>query len=485
MKAEGAKLETGSFKNSLINVLKFPLTILQYAGKGITYLKNVITKDFSVDYDPNRLEGEALEDELKKIQAQSSNFQKAIKKNKKEKEYSFRYEVKNDYGDIIKGTFEAPTLEDVKVFLENEYPEVLKISPRSKFDIDVNLRKKIKTEDLAFFLTQLATYIRAGIPLIDAMRILVKQTDDQLKKRLFQKLVYHLVGGETFSYALEAQNGAFPKFLVSMVKTAEMTGDLPGVLDEVADYYTKMSRNAKQMKSAMIYPSAIALVALIAVVFLVTFVVPQFVDMFAQVDGKLPGITLFVMWLSNTLITKGWIILIVVILFVSALIYFYKNNKKFRYNIQKLEMKLPVIGNIIIYNEVSKLTRTFATLLNHGVFITDSMEILSAITDNEIYKDIIYRTLIGLSKGAKISETFKGEWAFPVVAYEMLVTGESTGQLALMMEKVAEHFSSLHETSVNTLKSLMEPAIIIILAVVVGFILLSVIIPMFAMYQAL
>ena len=129
------------------------------------------------------------------------------------------------------------------------------------------------------------------------------------------------------------------------------------------------------------------------------------------------------------------------------------------------------------------LTRTFSSLLNHNVFITDSMEILSSLSDNEIYKEIINRTLIGLSKGNKISETFRGEWAFPTVAYEMLVTGESTGQLAVMMEKVADHYQNLHKNAVTAIKSLVEPVIICILAVGVGFIVLSIVMPMFDLYK--
>ena len=148
-------------------------------------------------------------------------------------------------------------------------------------------------------------------------------------------------------------------------------------------------------------------------------------------------------------------------------------------------MHLPVIGNVIIYNEVANLTRTFSSLLNHSVFITDSMDILSKITNNEVYKEIINRTLITLSKGGKISDSFKGEWAFPVVAYEMLVTGESTGQLALMMEKVADHYQNLHANAVTTIKSLIEPIIICFLAVAVGFIIMSIILPMFDLYGQL
>ena len=147
-------------------------------------------------------------------------------------------------------------------------------------------------------------------------------------------------------------------------------------------------------------------------------------------------------------------------------------------------MKTPVIGKIIIYNEVSMFTRTFAQLLNHSVHITDTMAVLSKISNNEVYKEIIMNTLDTLSKGGKISESFHGQWAFPVVAYEMLVTGESTGKLGEMMEKVADHYTNLHKNSITTVKSLLEPMTIIFLAFAVGFILLSIVIPMFDIYGA-
>ena len=146
-------------------------------------------------------------------------------------------------------------------------------------------------------------------------------------------------------------------------------------------------------------------------------------------------------------------------------------------------MHFPIFKDIIIYNEVANFTKTFASLLNHGVFITDSMEILSKITSNEIYKKIIHKTLENLGKGDSISSAFRGEWAVPVVAYEMIVTGETTGQLGQMMEKVAAHFQSLHKNVINQMKSLVEPLLMCFLAVVVGIILLSIIQPMFSIYS--
>lgn len=472
----------------ITRVLFFPFEVLKYSFKGLSYIKGKITKEKKILFNPDRLEGEALIYELNKVKAQSAEFKKAEQEreeilDKNQKLIPFKYVVKNKFDEEIEGTFDAPGLDEVRVFLEQEYEQVLLIKPRDKWDIDISFGStKIKIGDLSFFLTQLSTYLKAGITLVDAVRILVKQTQNKKYKRVFEQIVYHLVGGQDFSTALMAQGESFPKLLISMVKTAEMTGDLPSVLDEMADYYSKMEKSRKQMKSALTYPLMVLTVAIGAIIFLIIYVVPQFVDMFQGVGGELPGITVFIIGASNFLQTKGHWALIGIALVVFILRWLFKNNKEFRINMQTFFMKLPAFGDMIIYNEVHNLTRTFATLLSHGVFITDSMEILSNITDNEVYKDIINRCLIGLSKGSKISETFHGEWAFPVVAYEMLVTGETTGQLATMMEKVSEYYGELHENAANMMKSLIEPIVILLLSVAVGFILLSIIIPMFKLY---
>lgn len=471
------------------NILLFPVTILKYAKKGVGYLFGH-NKGISNAPKVKKLEGADLERELARVKAESTEFkreeQEQAQKERRAKLQSFRYVVRGSNGNIVKGIFDAENADAVRIFLTNEGYEIISINKRPKWDVDVNFGGgKIKKGDLSFSLTQLATYIKAGIPLVDSMRILARQTSKPQLRRIYDRVVYELVVGCNFSTALERQGDAFPKLLINMIKTSEMTGDLAGTLDEMAEYYTQTEKSRKQMLSALIYPAVIFTVAVGAVIFIVMFVVPQFVDMFASNNAKLPGITLFVIGMSEFFANYWWALALGIITVLIVYRWLFKNVRAFRKAMQTFYMKLPVIGNVIIYNEVANLTRTFASLLSHSVFITDSMEILSQISSNEIYKDIINRTLIGLSKGAKISESFKGEWAFPVVAYEMLVTGESTGQLAVMMEKVADHYQGLHENAVTTIKSLIEPIIICFLAVAVGFIIMSIILPMFDLYGQL
>ena len=400
----------------------------------------------------------------------------------KKKLISYKYKATNENNKKVSGIFDADSESDVRGFLTSQGYKVETVAEKKPYDIELNVSGKVKKSTLAFDLTQLSTYIKAGIPLVDAVKILSKQSHGVTERRAYQRVVYDLLKGENLSTAMMNQGDKFPRLLINMIKTAEMTGDLSTVLDDMADYYTSMEQTRKQMISAMTYPVVVILLAIGVLVFMLMYLVPQFVQLFESQNATLPLITIIIVSISDYLKAHFISLTLIVGGLIFIFYYLYNNVYSFRRTIQTILMHLPVFGNIIIYNEVANFTKTFASLLNHGVFITDSMEVLSKITDNEIYKGIIRKTLNNLSKGETISTAFKGEWAFPVVAYEMLVTGENTGQLGLMMEKVADHFQNLHKTLIGQLKSLIEPLMIVVLAIIVGVILLSIIVPMFDIY---
>ena len=191
------------------------------------------------------------------------------------------------------------------------------------------------------------------------------------------------------------------------------------------------------------------------------------------------------MSVSNFLQKNLLLVLIGIVVLIIVFMILYKNVKAFRWAMQWLAMHIPVVKNIIIYNEVTMFTKTFSSLLSHNVFITDTLEILSKITNNEIYKMLVKDTAANLERGEKISAAYKDQWAFPIPAYEMIVTGEKTGQLAEMMSKVSKYYQDLHKNAVARIKAFVEPILIVMLTVVVGFIVLSIVIPMFNMYNAI
>lgn len=397
----------------------------------------------------------------------------------------FRYKAKDKYGKIVKGTFDANSIEQAKKFLLNEGFEIIEIKARSKYDVDLVIGNPLSISELSFALTQLSTYIRAGIPLVDSVRILSRQTVKPSIRKVYDMVVYDLLAGDNFSTALSRQSKIFPKLLVNMTRSAELTGDLPNVLDEMAEYYSSMDKTRKEIKSAMTYPTVVFIFSIIVVAFVLIWVVPQYQSMFSGYGVDLPKITQLTLSLSSFLQHNAIVIIICIIVFLLIYLYLFRNVKSFRFTMQTFYLHVPVLKNIIMYSEVAMFTRTFASLLNHGVYITDSMDVLLNVSENEVYRKIIEKTIDNLNSGGKISDAFKGHYAFPIVAYEMIITGENTGKLGTMMDKVAKYYDNLHTNAVASIKSLIEPILIVFLAGSIGVIILSIILPMFEMYQVM
>lgn len=401
---------------------------------------------------------------------------------------TYRYSARDSDGHDVIGYLVAFTKQEVFNFLESEGYTVYKLENNKFIELFYGQKnfskRKLKTKDLIFWLTQLSTYLKSSIPLTDAMRILGIQMGkkDQYKKRLFDAIVYQLIMGESFSDALLKQGNAFPSLLINMIKAAEATGEIEATLDDMANYYNEIETTRKQMISALTYPTAVMIFSIAVITFILLYVVPQFSGIYESAGVELNGLTLFVMSASDFLKKNIMIIILILVVIFLIIYYLYKNVKSIRYALQKFAMKLPLFGKIIIYNEMTIFTKTFSSLLKNNVFITESMEILTKITNNEIYKEIMFNTINNIAAGEKISTSFKDNWAIPEVAYYMIVTGESTGELAEMMAKVSLYYQEEHKNIINSLKSLIEPIMIIFLAVVVGGVVLSVIIPMFSLY---
>lgn len=400
----------------------------------------------------------------------------------------YRYKIKNTDGKIEYGNFTALSKMDVNSFLLNEGVEVYKIENNQLIDFLYGdssvVGSKWSTKDLIFWLTQLSTYIKAGITLNDAIKILINQYGKQKDKKVtMQAIAYELTMGNTFSQALEKQGSKFPPLLINMLKAAEATGDLESTLDDMANYYTEMETTRKQMISAMTYPTIVIIFAIVVVCFIILYVVPQFEEIYASNGVTVTGLTAVVLAISKFLKTDAWMLLLAVIVAIIIFALAYKKVKAFRREVQVILMHIPVIKDIMIYNEIAIFTKTFASLLKNNVYITQSVEILSKITNNEIYKEIMYNTINNIVVGDKISKAFKNHWAVPDVAYNMIVTGESTGELAEMMDRVSHYYQEQHSSMVNNIKSFIEPLTIIFLAVVVGGIIISILVPMFDMYN--
>ena len=516
---------TPNKSNSVIEILKSPFVILYniivYTGVGIkavffdfwVNIYNGVSYQVDKTYRHTKQQFMAEEEKI---------YEKTRKKPKKEKVYKYSaktlanlererqellvdlqnagatrsktphvylYKAKDTNGRIISGTMNGLSKLDINSYLLNEGYVVysIKTSPFIDFvhkDSSTFFGKKMSTKDLIFWLTQLSTYIKAGLTLNEAIKILTAQMKgNKARITAFKAISYELTLGESFSSALEKQGTMFPALLINMIKAAEASGTLVETLDDMANYYTELDETRKQMVSAMTYPTIIMVFALAVIVFILVYVVPQFTEIYASSDAEITGVTKIVIDVSNFLKEDYMIIIGVVIVSIGTLVILYKTVKAFKTSFQIFLMHIPIVKDVIIYNEMTIFSKTFASLLRNNVFITDSMDILSRITNNEVYRAILYKTINNIVKGEKISEAFKDHWAVPDVAYYMIVTGESTGELANMMQKVSEYYQLLHKNIINNLKSFIEPIMISMLAVIVGLIIIAVIGPMFDMYE--
>lgn len=396
----------------------------------------------------------------------------------------YRYTAKNSKGIIENGILNGYSKLDIHTFLLQEGFDVYQIASDEWIEFlygqNSIFAPKMSTKNLLFWLTQLSTYIKSGITLTESIKILNNQMGkSKTYKRAFQSIVYELTTGESFSNALAKQGTMFPPLLINMIKAAEATGELEETLTDMANYYDEIDKTHKQMISAITYPSIILVFALAVITFILIYIIPEFVEVYKASDVAITGFTAFVISTSEFIKANIVFILVIICAFILIFMFAFKKIKAFRKSMQTVFMKMPVIGKIMIYNEMAVFAKTFSSLLRNNVYITESIDILSRITNNEIYKEIMYNTIDNIVKGEKISTSFKDQWAIPEVAYYMIVTGESTGQLAEMMSKVSSYYQEMHRNLVTSLKSFIEPVIIVLLAVAVGVIILAVIMPMF------
>lgn len=425
---------------------------------------------------------------MKKLEAEKALFLEDLKNdghNRTPSPLIYVYKVRDKNGKVFTDSMSGLSKLDINGFLLSEGYEVFSIKTSKWINIaykDASFlgNSSLSSKDLIFFLNQLSTYLKAGLPLSEAMNILSKQMNPKDRKsKIYLSISFELSLGEDFSAALEKQKDIFPALLINMIKAAEASGNLHGTLEDMIDYYSNIDKTKKQMISAITYPCVVLVFANVVIAFILIYVIPQFTDIYIANDSEITGLTKFIMDASAFL--SEYMLLLIILFFVSILtiIILCKKVKVFRTVFQIMMMKTYILKDVIIYNEITIFSKTFASLLRNNVYITDSVDILSKITSNEIYKGILFQTIDNIVKGENISDAFEDHWAVPDVAYYMMVTGENTGDLANMMQKVSDYYQEEHKSVVNNLKALVEPILTTFLAVIVGIIIIAVIVPMY------
>ena len=396
----------------------------------------------------------------------------------------FEYTARNAAtGQIMKGTLDVPTRDDVLKHIKQQKMIVVNVREQPK-QLSLSFGKKgIRTRDIVIFTRQFATMINSGLPLVQSLDILARQTENPSLAEVTKQVVFDVESGHTLADAFSKHPKAFTELYVNMVAAGEAGGILDTILLRLATFLEKSDALIRKVKGAMVYPGVIMSVAGIAVAVLLIFVIPTFQKMFASVGMELPLPTRIVIAMSDFLISYWWALILIIVGIVYAIRSYYKtpNGQK---QIDQMMLNAPVLGDLLRKSAVSRFTRTLGTLISSGVSILDGLEITAKTAGNRVIHDAVMESRNSIAGGETIAGPLEKSKVFPPMVISMIAVGEQTGGLHEMLSKIADFYDEEVDVAVSALLSLMEPMMIVILGVIVGGMVVAMYLPIFDMMNA-
>lgn len=399
----------------------------------------------------------------------------------------FVWEGRTAQGRIIKGdTLEAPNLEAALARLREQRirPIANKVKEKGA-GLDKELAipgfgPTVSTKEISVATRQLATMIDAGLPIVQCLDILGQQSENKLLRTTITAIRRDVEGGCTFADALRKHPKIFDDLYVNMVEAGEAGGILNTILNRIALFIEKASRLKKKVKGAMIYPVAIVLVAIVVVAVLMIFVIPVFAELYGSMGQALPAPTQICINISNIFVAYWWLMAATAFGIVTAIKLYYKTPQG-HMNIDRLLLRMPVIGDLLRKVAVARFSQNMALLLSSGVPILDGLAITGKTAGNKVVEKAIMESRLSISKGNTVAEPLRESKIFPPLVCQMVAVGESTGGLDGMLRKVAELYEEEVDDAVNNLTAMMEPAIMVVLGVILGGLVVAMYLPIFQM----
>jgi type IV pilus assembly protein PilC len=397
----------------------------------------------------------------------------------------FVWEARARTGELRKGVMDAESADMVQSRLRAQQLSPTKVKKKSK-EINLNFGKPVSEKELVVFVRQFATMIDAGLPLVQCLDILSSQGENKAFSKILKDIKASVEEGSTFSAALEKHPKVFDVLFVNLVAAGEAGGILDTILNRLAIYIEKRVKLKRQVKSAMVYPASIAVIAMAVVSVLLTWVIPAFETMFEDMGAEdgLPALTVFVIDASEFFV--GNLLWIVLGAFASsaAVIYSYRVplGRRFWHN---LFLTAPLLGPVMRKIAVARFTRTLGTLLSSGVAILDAMDICAKASGNIVIEEGINSTSDKVREGKTMAEPLMATGVFPSMVVQMIGVGEQTGALDQMLNKIADFYEEEVDVAVAALTSLLEPIMMVVIGGIVGFILIAMYLPIFGMADAL
>ena len=397
---------------------------------------------------------------------------------------SYSYVAIESDGKEKKGSVEADNVEkaEAKVRSMGLIPLEMKEQTRLREDIRSSKKKKVSPRDLSVFCRQFVSMLRAGVTIVDALDMLIQQTENKVLAQAISETKREIGKGSTLSEAMRTQIDVFTPMLVNMIEAGESSGSIDASMDRMAVQFEKTSRLNGLIIKSMIYPIVLMCVAVVILIVTVTYVIPRYMKMFEGYDFKMPALTVGLMKMSDFVIDHAVIIIAIIVAIVFG-IHKWKQTDAGKEFFGKLAIKLPVFKKLNIKTYASMFSRTLSTLLLAGIPMMDALDNVAKTMKNVLYREELLRAKDEVSKGIPLSEPLKRGGMFPPMVVHMLSIGEETGEIEAMLDKLVDYYDEEVEMSTQTILAFMEPVIIIFMAVIVVILIAAIMGPMLTLYN--
>lgn len=396
----------------------------------------------------------------------------------------FQYKAIGSDGKEKRGSISAASLEQAQVKLKGEGLIITSVTPEGALNKEISIgKKKISPRDFSVFCRQFVSILAAGVSVINALQMMTEQTENKTLKNAVISLVDDIGKGETLSNAMRKVS-SFPAIFVNLVEAGEATGSLENAFERMALQFEKESQLKAIIKKAATYPIIVGIVAIGVVFAMMTFVIPNFMAMFADMDVEMPGMTQFVINMSNFFVAYWWAVIIVVFILVILIKMFAKTTTG-KVFFGTLKVKLPGVGQLQVKQNCATFSRTLSTLLRAGVPMIQALEITgNSMSENILFQRAVYQARDQVSNGVALSKPLKMSGLFPPMVVHMVSIGEETGNIEDMLENVAGYYEEEVADATEQMMAVIEPVTILLLAVIVGVIIMAILQPMLTLYSA-
>ncbi len=389
------------------------------------------------------------------------------------------WEGTDSKGRRVKGDNEAPNVAFVKATLRRQgiRPTKVRKKPRPLFQV----KKRVKPRDISFATRQMATMISAGIPVAQSIDAIARGHDNPSMQELLTSVRQDVESGTSLSNALGRYPVHFDRLFTSLVAAGEQSGTLDQLLEKIAEYKEKIEAIKSKIKAALLYPTAVLLVAVVVITLLLIFVIPQFENLFSSFGADLPTLTRMIVDLSRWFQQYWWLAFLITAGVIVGTMFIYRRSERMQYAVDRIMLRLPLFGVILRKATIARYARTLSTMFGAGVPLVDALESVAAATGNRVYYNGIMEVRNEVSTGRSLEAAMAQTGLFPTMVLQMVSTGEESGELELMLLKIAEFHEREVDDAVSAISSLIEPLMIVVLGLTIGTVVVAMYLPIFKM----